>query len=179
MHVPPIALVTARPQCNRHDDCPDPEACHQGSCQDAFRLQVCGTNAQCSANKHLAKCECLPNTSGNPTVACQSCKSIKSSIYVVYLSICMFTCLPIIAAPSTEPSLAAGCSNNDDCPEFTACENLQCINPCAQSDPCAPLATCRVISHKVVCTCPNGYIGTPQTSCQPRKYKAKALKCLL
>jgi hypothetical protein len=91
----------------------------------------------------LAKCECTTNTFGNPTVAC----------------------LP--STPAIEPSLAAGCSNNDDCPEYTACENLQCVNPCAQNDPCAAQATCRVITHKVVCTCPNGYIGSPQTNCHP------------
>jgi hypothetical protein len=81
-----------------------------------------------------------------------------------------------IAAPIVEPSLSAGCSNNDDCPEYTACENLQCINPCAKNDPCAALATCKVISHKVVCTCPNGYIGSPQTSCHPREYTLGAKK---
>jgi hypothetical protein len=102
----------------------------------------------------LAKCECTTNTFGNPTVAC----------------------LP--STPAIEPSLAAGCSNNDDCPEYTACENLQCVNPCAQNDPCAAQATCRVITHKVVCTCPNGYIGSPQTSCHPREYRHKVNQIL-
>jgi hypothetical protein len=75
-----------------------------------------------------------------------------------------------LAKPSLEPSLAAGCSNNDDCPDYSACRNTKCINPCAEDQPCAPLATCKVYNHKVLCTCPDGYVGSPETSCRPRKY---------
>ena len=73
------------------------------------------------------------------------------------------------AKPGTEASVAAGCENNDECPEYTKCVNRQCINPCAQENPCAKNALCRVISHNVVCTCPSGFIGTPETSCERRK----------
>ena len=71
--------------------------------------------------------------------------------------------------PPTEPSLDVGCSTNDECPDYTACENKQCINPCAYKNPCAPTAHCRVVRHLPICTCPDGYVGSPTTSCQPRK----------
>jgi hypothetical protein len=71
--------------------------------------------------------------------------------------------------PPTEPSLDVGCSSNDECPDYTACENRQCINPCAYRNPCAPTAHCRVVRHSPICTCPDGYVGSPTTSCQLRK----------
>ena len=63
------------------------------------------------------------------------------------------------------PGVAVGCDADDDCPDYTSCRNRRCINPCAVDKPCAPTANCRVVNHNSVCTCPNGYIGTPQTKC--------------
>ena len=69
------------------------------------------------------------------------------------------------------PELSVGCSSDDDCPEYTACRNRKCINPCAVDEPCAPTAICKVVNHNPVCTCPNGFIGSPHTRCSPRKCK--------
>ena len=85
------------------------------------------------------------------------------------LALCSQTHLVPLVAPTTEPSLAEGCANDDECPDHTACENRLCINPCAYRDPCAPTANCQVIKHKPVCSCPDGYIGSPTTSCTLRK----------
>ena len=74
-----------------------------------------------------------------------------------------------LVAPPTEPTLAAGCANNQECPDHAACRNRLCINPCAYDNPCAPNANCRVVNHEPVCTCPDGYIGSPETSCELRK----------
>jgi len=60
------------------------------------------------------------------------------------------------------------CESNADCPDYTACENRQCINPCSIKDTCAPRATCKVVWHEPVCTCPDGYVGNPQISCELR-----------
>ena len=70
----------------------------------------------------------------------------------------------------TEPILTIGCYDNDECPLFNACENKKCINPCAERNPCAPTATCKVINHEPECTCPDGFIGSPLTDCRPRKF---------
>ena len=75
-----------------------------------------------------------------------------------------------IIDPVQPPDVIVGCRTDRDCPDFTACKNRKCINPCALRDPCARNALCRVIMHQPVCTCPDGYIGDPRTSCELRKY---------
>ena len=72
--------------------------------------------------------------------------------------------------PDVEP-LEAGCYGDDECPDYNACRNGNCVNPCADYG-CAPLATCRVTAHRPICTCPDGYVGSPRTECRPRKSHA-------
>ena len=67
-------------------------------------------------------------------------------------------------------SVVVGCESNQECPDYNACQNRKCINPCAEDDPCAPSANCKVIGHQPVCTCPDGYIGDPRTECKLRKH---------
>ena len=69
-----MIIVQVRPQCYVDSDCLNIEVCHQGSCVDACRLKVCGTNAQCSANNHVARCECIRGHEGNAESACYPCK---------------------------------------------------------------------------------------------------------
>ena len=75
----------------------------------------------------------------------------------------------IIVGLPTAPVLSVGCLQNEDCPLYTACQNTKCINPCAEDNPCAPTAICKVLNHEPKCTCPDGYIGSPLTDCRPRK----------
>ena len=99
------------------------------------------------------------------------CNSKVNLIFGIYFSNthkCMFACY-FSVPPPTEPVLDVGCSTNDECPDYAACENRQCINPCAFKNPCAPTANCRVVRHSPICTCPDGYVGSPTTSCQLRK----------
>ena len=74
---------------------------------------------------------------------------------------------------TTDAPPAAGCSNDNDCPDHSACENRACINPCVVRDPCAATANCRVANHKPICTCPDGYIGSPTTDCRLREFLAR------
>ena len=67
------------------------------------------------------------------------------------------------------PPIVSGCLTNNDCPDYTACQSRKCINPCAAPNVCAPNANCRVTRHQAVCTCPDGYIGSPELSCTLRK----------
>ena len=67
------------------------------------------------------------------------------------------------------PPLEFGCTSDNDCPDYTACQNRKCINPCAERRVCAPNAICTVTRHKAVCACPDGYIGTPEVTCKRRK----------
>ena len=75
----------------------------------------------------------------------------------------------ILVEPVTLPPVVSGCLSNNDCPDYTACQSRKCINPCAAPNVCAPNANCRVTRHQAVCTCPDGYIGSPEISCSLRK----------
>ena len=72
-------------------------------------------------------------------------------------------------ASISPPPILSGCSSNNDCPDYTACESRKCINPCAKPNVCAPNANCRVTKHEPICTCPDGFVGSPQLSCSRRK----------
>ena len=103
--------------------------------------------------------------------------SRQSSFYFLFSHFfyCMLNwmILYILAERPIEPVLSVGCEQDDDCPLYTACRNRQCINPCAEDSPCAPSAICRVINHEPLCTCPDGFIGSPHTDCRPRKFQFK------
>ena len=78
-----------------------------------------------------------------------------------------------LVEPVTLPPIVSGCLSNNDCPDYTACQSRKCINPCAAPNVCAPNANCRVTRHQAVCTCPDGYVGSPDTSCSLRKLKSQ------
>ena len=84
--------------------------------------------------------------------------------HFLYLNICQ-----TVPTPEVD-SVVVGCESNQECPDYNACQNRKCINPCAEDDPCAPSANCKVIGHQPVCTCPDGYIGDPRTECKLRKH---------
>ena len=173
-------IVEVRPECYVDDDCGYSDICYKGSCADACRLSQCGANAKCESSLHSAKCLCLPGYTGNPRSACTLCKSSNYfyrigkpiPFYIFYsMSFCMNTksMFSIIVGLPTAPVLSVGCLQNEDCPLYTACQNTKCINPCAEDNPCAPTAICKVLNHEPKCTCPDGYIGSPLTDCRPRK----------
>ena len=58
------------------------------------------------------------------------------------------------------------CTINADCPSNKACKNLHCIDPCPGL--CGVNAQCKVINHIPTCTCVEGYIGDPFTTCSLR-----------
>ena len=91
----------------------------------------------------------------------------------------MFLSSFLLVGLPTDPGLIVGCDSNDDCPDYTSCRNRKCINPCAVDKPCAPSALCKVVNHNPVCTCPNGYIGSPHTRCTPRKSHRNNVETIL
>ena len=56
------------------------------------------------------------------------------------------------------------CTINSECPANKACNNLKCVDPCPGL--CGINAQCRVLNHIATCTCVQGYVGDPLTSCQ-------------
>ena len=47
------------------------QACINRECQDPCIYEQCGTNAECSVNRHIPKCTCLPGYRGNPYDICR------------------------------------------------------------------------------------------------------------
>lgn len=64
------------------------------------------------------------------------------------------------------PFCQLDCMHNSDCTLQQACLNNQCTNPCTASV-CGQNADCRVINHRPICACKEGYTGDPFTSCIP------------
>ena len=157
-------LVQGLPECSSDGDCPISDKCHQGDCINACFFEKCGANTRCETTFHDASCLCLENYSGNPNIACHPRKEILFTKFLIPWYNEYFC----VVAPATVAPITAGCDNNDECPEHTACRNRLCINPCAYDDPCASNAICIVTNHNPVCTCPDGYIGDPSISCELR-----------
>ncbi len=115
----------------------------------------------------LSSCFVLPDFVEPAIFQCW-CSPISLSF--PFPSITFSPLLSVAVELVTERPVVAGCTSNSDCPDHAACYNTRCINPCAERSPCAPSAYCKVVNHQAVCTCPDGYIGTPTTNCLPRKY---------
>ena len=160
-----LYLVDAKPQCVTNSDCNIDQQCYQGSCRFACSAVSCGINAACVPQFHNGVCQCFRGFSGNPNIACTKGKYQDSILYLQSLKYFLIQSLGEIALPPVE----FGCTSDNDCPDYTACQNRKCINPCAERRVCAPNAICTVTRHKAVCACPDGYIGSPEVTCERRK----------
>ena len=96
----------------------------------------------------------------------KECRIVIVLYCMIYLlhSIVFFDTVP----PIGPPDIAVGCSNDQECPDWNACFNSQCKDPCA-SDPCAIEAFCSTHNHQARCSCPEGWTGDPKVKCIPRK----------
>ena len=164
-----LLLVNAKPQCESDFDCSFDQKCSQGNCVPACSLVSCGVNAICLSKNHRGICECIPGYFGNPSIACN-----KGMWDFINRNSFLFNCNTSEISQFVEfappPPIVSGCLTNNDCPDYTACQSRKCINPCAAPNVCASNANCRVTRHQAVCTCPDGYIGSPEISCSLRKF---------
>ena len=92
-------------------------------------------------------------------------------------------CVPVYFSvdtvpPIDPPDVIVGCSNDQECPDYNACFNSVCKDPCA-SDPCATEAFCSTRNHQAQCSCPEGWTGDPTVECIPRKTPQPLLLFLL
>jgi hypothetical protein len=72
--------------------------------------------------------------------------------------------ISILCIPLSQPE----CATSSECPLDKACIGMKCIDPCI-SGPCAPGATCRVVNHSPICSCPSGFTGNPFVGCQEER----------
>lgn len=101
----------------------------------------CARNAECQAQNHRAVCICPAGLIGDPFTNCFA--------------------EDIVVKPE--------CTSDSECSSTTSCINQRCHNPCAERNPCAGNAECRVSQHRPLCYCPLGWGGDPQTQCYKRK----------
>lgn len=62
------------------------------------------------------------------------------------------------------PNCRPECSIHADCPSDQSCINSRCKDPCPGT--CGIYAKCFVVDHLPICSCEDGYIGDPFTSCR-------------
>lgn len=119
------------------------ESCRNGECiNPCTNGNPCARTAECLAENHRALCKCPAGFTGDPFINC-----IKEQI---------------IKGPE--------CRTDSECSAITACLNEKCQNPCAERNPCAGNAECKVSQHRPLCYCPIGWGGDPQIQCYKRKY---------
>ena len=76
---------------------------------------------------------------------------------------CVCSCLPgYLGFP---PHCRPECVLSSDCPPHLACLAASCQDPCLGR--CGLAASCQVIRHHPICTCPAGYQGDPFLQCSP------------
>lgn len=67
------------------------------------------------------------------------------------------------------------CVQNEDCITTKACLNQKCQDPCVGA--CGLNALCNVINHKAVCSCPNGFMGSPFQQCFKEEQRDPRPEC--
>lgn len=117
-------------------------ACIAQKCKDPCP-GACGVDARCQVTGHNPVCSCPNGYAGDPFIKCQP-KPVA------------------IGTPVVKPE----CEVDPDCQTTQACIEQRCIDPCIQRPGiCAPNAECRVIQHRPVCVCAEGFTGNPQVQC--------------
>ena len=57
------------------------------------------------------------------------------------------------------------CMRNSDCKLDKACVTNKCKDPCTNN--CGLNTDCKVVNHRPICACLQGYTGDPFVSCNP------------
>ena len=178
-------LIGCKPECLLSFDCPQDKACINSKCKDPCP-GTCGINAECQVSNHNAICKCHEGYTGDPfaqcslipgvinppepTDPCQPSPCGPNAECRVVESRPVCTCFPgYFGAP---PACRPECVINSECAPALACINLKCSNPCVGV--CGINAKCDVVNHNPICSCPQGYVGDPFSSCRrkPGEYSA-------
>ncbi|XP_046667119.1 asialoglycoprotein receptor 2-like [Homalodisca vitripennis] len=133
-----IKLGSALNQCFANEDCTSQQTCMNLKCKDPC-LEACNGNTVCQVRNHVPYCACKPGFSGDPFSGCDQ----------------------------RRVTLEPQCETNDDCPQYRACINRKCEDPCY--DVCrGNTTTCHVRNHIPYCTCRKGFSGDPSIACKPQ-----------
>ncbi|CAH1404987.1 unnamed protein product [Nezara viridula] len=166
------APPNCRPECVINPDCSTNQACINNKCTDPC-IGTCGLNAQCAVISHAVTCTCLQGYTGNAFIQC-----LEQKHEVVN------PCEPSPCGPNavcTQKNNAGSCACiadytgnpyegcrpecvlSSDCPTDKACIRNKCQDPCPGV--CGSNAQCNVVNHVPTCSCIQGYVGDPFTTC--------------
>ncbi|KAF0298054.1 Neurogenic locus notch 3 [Amphibalanus amphitrite] len=178
-------LVLCQPECTNDAGCPLQQACIGQKCRDPCPGS-CGVGAECFVVNHAPICTCPVGYTGDPMTQCapepitrppvipdqqvepcvpSPCGPNSQCRSDGFRAVC--SCVAgFQGSPPLTPCYSVGCTSNSECPPQQACINRDCRDPCAGA--CGVGADCQVVSHRPVCSCPEGYSGDPTTICKLR-----------
>lgn len=169
-------------ECNVDQDCPKAAKCDTSNgihkCKDVCQNTQCGPNADCIPVDHEGHCSCRNGYQGNPKdfsvgctpkpVTCRVTSDCPANTYcydrfcrrkyinnkIVINIITKIVC--VITAP---------CQTDSECSLDEKCLKGQCLGPCEVKDACGMNAKCTAINHDKLCSCPEGFTGSPDVEC--------------
>ena len=145
--------TACRPECVQSSDCADHQECRSLKCVDPC-VNFCGINAQCRCTAHVATCTCIPGYHGDPYSQCAKGKRpvlrLLPKAYCDSTNVLLLLLEPIAKYPPPTPVYPP-----PRVPSY--------VDPCA-NNPCGPYSECRVRDGAALCSCLQGYFGTP---CRP------------
>eukprot|EP00121_Abeoforma_whisleri_P005603 Awhi_evm1s5082 len=166
-------VVNDRPVCS----CPsgfsgDPftRCLDVNECEDPSKSN-CDVNAVCINTNGSFHCDCQGGFEGDGHT-CEETKSCRTCDFG-YNDGCNdckcdkegnSQCTERKCIIHTTPFCTFECTSDSMCDGDQACISNERVDPCADS-PCGTGATCEVINHRPVCSCPSGFSGNPFTRC--------------
>lgn len=165
-------------ECFNDAQCKENEICktvgNLKKCLPACQQLVCGPNAICITNNHVAKCQCsLGPFTGNPDDLEKGCQSVPCVYNIDCLDheLCnrmTHKCINVCTEDSCGENAVCIAENHkfkcqcltgylpDPLPEIS-CKKVEMCNP----NPCHPSALCEPLLSTYICKCPAGYVGDP------------------
>ena len=171
---------TGRPECLVNSDCNNTLACGPGyTCYDPCEGS-CGLNASCAVINHRPTCSCLGSLVGDPYTGCFPSQPFvdpcepnpcgRGALPLRSTGRCDCFC-PYPSSKGYQPDLIPHytecrpeCVVTSDCPPNLSCRDHVCQDPCTST--CGRGATCTVVNHSPMCSCPPGDAGNPLVQCQ-------------
>lgn len=174
-------------ECEDKDDCATTKTCVDAKCIEPCSLpNVCGKDAKCTTENHLAVCLCPAGTTGDPQLGCvpiqycssdQQCPGGSNCNSGVCSALCSSSrdclndqlCIEGICQPT--------CQTNSTCPEFQFCLNNICTQEviCHNDEECDENEICVVESNgrsECVNPCQGRIICGRNAECLARNHEA-------
>lgn len=146
-------------ECIDQEDCVISKTCVEAKCIEPCSLpNVCGQNAKCITDNHIAVCSCPAGMTGNPQLGCvliQYCSTDQQCLggSKCHAGICSSQCSSSRDCLNDQLCIEGicqpTCKSNSSCPEFQFCLNNICTQEvkCRSNDDCDEFETCEIDSN--------------------------------